>query len=309
MYKDLKIYQEKQRLAHIRDTTSKPKKIKPKITTETSSKFLTATYVVNIPADTSYRQRLIFGKPKPPKKKPVKPLTKKQIEQDSLRRKFLSDSLVTARKLEPSDTARIRVIIVHHHAKLFKSDLQAKADSMFYSAADSTIRCFVNPIMWSEGSQLSGDTINLQMKHRKLDNINIFLNSFIVNLEKTDSVHFNQVGGKRMRGTFKDDKLNRMYVNGNAESIYFQRDSGKTEVTGMQRSLSSRIRADFKNNEAIKLSFYVKPDNRYTPFKKVKEDDKILKGFIWKPKERPFSKESILPSYNRKLQAAAEKKK
>jgi hypothetical protein len=28
---------------------------------------------------------------------------------------------------------------------------------------------------------------------------------------------------------------------------------------------------------------------------KLSEDDKILKGFIWKPKDRPKSKEEILP--------------
>ena len=88
--------------------------------------------------------------------------------QDSLKRKKFDDSVAIAKKLEPADTARIRIIIAHHHFKMFKSDLQAKSDSMFYSNVDSTIRCFVNPIMWTEGSQLSGDTILLQMKHRKL---------------------------------------------------------------------------------------------------------------------------------------------
>lgn len=295
-YKDLKIYQEKQRLLHVRDTTGKVKKPKVK-----ESKYLTAAQA-GVETDTSYRQRDFFGKPKPVavKKKVVKPLSKKQLALDSLAKKQQADSVLTAKLAEPSDTARIRIIIAHHHFKMFKSDLQAKSDSMFYSNSDSTIRCFVNPIMWTEGSQLSGDTIYLQMKHKKLDNMKMFPNAFIVNIEKTDSIHFNQVAGKRMRGFFKDDKLNRMFIEGNAESIYFSRDSGKMTISGMQRSLSSRIRVDFKDNKATNLAFYTKPENRYAPLDKFKEDEKILKGFIWKPKERPVSKESIIPSYNKK---------
>ncbi|MFI5138467.1 MAG: OstA-like protein [Sphingobacteriales bacterium] len=299
-YKDYKAYLEKQRLARIRDTTTKVKKVKVK-----ESKFLTAAQA-GIKIDSSFLQRDFFGKPKPVavKKKAAKPLSKKQQALDSLAKKQQADSVLKARLAEPNDTTRIRIIIAHHHFKMFKSDLQAKSDSMFYSNADSTIRCFVNPVMWTQGSQLSGDTIYLQMKHKKLDNMKMFPNAFIVNIEKDDSVHFNQIGGRRMRGFFKDDKLNRMFIEGNAESIYFARDSGKMTISGMQRSLSSRIRVDFKNNEATNLAFYTKPENRYGPLAKFKEDDKILKGFIWKPKERPVSKESIIPSFNKKAPKA-----
>ncbi len=300
-YKDLKIYQEQQRKAHIRDTTSKPKpKVKQK-----PSRFLTAMQA-GIPADSSYMHRDMFGAPtKVSVKKPAaKPLSKQQLARDSIKRKFQADSIIAARKLEPSDTARIRIVIAHHHAKLFKSDLQAKADSMFYSTSDSTIRCYVKPMIWTQGSQLSGDTIFMQMKNKKLNNMNMFPNSFIVNIEKNDSVHFNQVAGKRMHGYFKDDKLNRMDVTGNAETIYFSRDSAKQTVDGLERSLSSRIRVDLKNNKATRVALYIKPESRYGPIDKFKEDEKILKGFIWKPKERPVSKESIIPSYNRKKEAA-----
>jgi hypothetical protein len=301
-YKNLKIYQEKQRLAHIRDTTAKPKKPTVK---EKPSKFLTAMQAGIPKMDTSFYRKDFFGKPKPVivKKKPVKPLSKKQLALDSLRKKLEADSTLAAKLAEPSDTARIRIIMAYHHSKLFKSDLQAKSDSMFYSNSDSTIRCYVNPIIWTEGSQLSGDTVHLQMKHKKLDNMTMFPSAFIVNIEKDDSTHFNQVGGKRMRGFFKDDKLNRMFIEGNAESIYFSRDSGKLTISGMERSLSSRIRVDFKDNKATNLAFYTKPQHTYGPLDKFKEDEKILKGFIWKPKERPVSKESIIPSYNKKAAA------
>jgi lipopolysaccharide export system protein LptA len=300
-YKNLKVYLEKQRLAHLPDTGIFKRKKKVK-----ESKFLKG-YKAGIKPDTSYRQPNFFGKPRVAVVKKRLP-SKQQLLRDSLERKRLADSIAIAKAAEPKDTARIRILIAYHHFKMFKSDLQAKSDSMFYASSDSTIRCFVNPMMWTQRSQLSGDTIYLQLKHKKLDNMTMFPHAFIVNIEKTDSVHFNQLGGKRMWGYFKDDKLKRMTFAGNAESIYFVRDSGKMTISGIQRSLSSRITANFKDNKVTNMGFYTKPENRYAPEKKFTADEKILKGFIWKPKDRPVSKESIIPSYNKKKAAAGKKK-
>ena len=141
----------------------------------------------------------------------------------------------------------------------------------------------------------------------------MFPNAFIVNVEKDDSLHFNQVAGKRMHGYFKDSKLRLMLIDGNAESIYYSRDTSKKEagkgiISGIERSLSSRMRITFKDNNASNIAFLTKPEQRYGPPDKFKEDDRILKGFIWKPKDRPISKESIIPSYGRK-QAAVNKTK
>jgi hypothetical protein len=214
------------------------------------------------------------------------------------------DPVFAQREINLKDTARVRMVIAHHHAKLFKSDLQGKADSIFYSNADSTIRCYVQPMFWTQGSQLSGDTIYVQMRNKKMDNMELFPSAFVVNLEKDDSLHFNQMGGKKMRGFFKNDKLDRLYTVGNAESIYFKRDSATNTVEGIERSLSSRMVISFKNSKVANIRLLTKPENKYLPLKKVVDDDKILKGFIWKPKDRPVSKESIIPS-RRKTPAKA----
>ena len=147
-YKDLKVYFEKQRLAHLPDTGIYKKKKKTK-----ESKFLVG-YQQGVRIDTSFRQPNLFGPPKVAVVKKKKP-SKQQLQRDSIERKRLADSVVLAKSLEPNDTARIRILIGYHHFKMFKSDLQAKSDSMFYAGSDSTIRCFVNPDdVWTQGSQL-----------------------------------------------------------------------------------------------------------------------------------------------------------
>jgi lipopolysaccharide export system protein LptA len=295
-FKELNELQEQERLSHIKDTTAAGKK--PLIVYKKSPKFLTLD-APKWPKDTSYYHRNYFG---PPKAKPQK--KKKDGEIKTAAKKVKVDSIFLTPKVMLKDTAHVRILYAFHSAKIFKSDLQAKADSMFYSTSDSTIRCYTKPMIWTEGSQLSGDTVYLSMLHKKLHHMDMFPNAFIANVDKTDSSVFNQVGGKKMRGFFRDNKLRRVYIDGNAETIYFARDSATNKVTDMQRSFSSRLWVYMKNNEVTDLGFITKPDNRYIPIHLVKEDEKVLKGFIWKPKDRPVSKESIIPSYNKKPDTA-----
>jgi lipopolysaccharide export system protein LptA len=290
-YKELTVIQEQERLSHIKDTSAAGKK--PLIIYKKSPKVLTIE-APKWPRDTSYFHRNYFGPPKP------KPVKKSKPETSVSKKKVKIDSIFITPKVKLSDTARIRILYAFHSAKIFKSDLQAKADSMFYSTSDSTIRCYTKPMIWTEGSQLSGDTVYLAMLHKKLHHMDMFPDAFIANVEKGDSSVFNQVGGKKMRGFFKNNKLTKVYVDGNAETIYFARDSATNKVTDMQRSFSSRLWVYMKDNEVTDLGFITKPDNRYIPIHIVKEDEKVLKGFIWKPKDRPVSKESIIPSYNKK---------
>jgi len=307
-YKNQKLYQEKQRLAYayVRDTSAAARK--QIIENKKNEKKLIARGL-SIPRDTTYRHRDFFGHPKikvdSAQIKKDKLSAIRKAKQDSVRREELKrDPVFAQREVNLKDTARVRMVIAHHNAKLFKSDLQGKADSIFYSNADSTIRCYVQPMFWTQGSQLSGDTIYVQMRNKKMDNMELFPSAFVVNLEKDDSLHFNQMGGKKMRGFFKNDKLDRLYTVGNAESIYFKRDSATNVVEGIERSLSSRMVISFKNSKVANIRLLIKPENKYLPLKKVVDDDKILKGFIWKPKDRPVSKESIIPS-RRKAPAKA----
>ena len=302
-YKVLKAMQEKMRLAGIKDTSLKVraaavKKTPIKLST---TKNLIAMPPAGIVMDKSFLHQDQFGTPKPRDTTQKKPLVAVVSKKDSAKtalkklaplKALKPDSVYMTRNFNLSDTARIRILSAHHNSKIFKSDLQAKADSMFYSYSDSTMRCYIKPMFWTQGSQLSGDTILLQLKNKKLDNMDIFASAFIVNIEPKDSLTFNQVAGKKMRGFFVDSKLQRVFVDGNAEAIYFNRDSGK--VTDLVRTICTRIRINFKNNKVANITKYTKPEDHIIPIAKAKDDDKILKGFIWKPKDRPANKEAII---------------
>ncbi len=204
-----------------------------------------------------------------------------------------TDSLDKGKAFDPRDTMQTRVVYAYHNVKIFKSDLQSRSDSAFYSYADSIIRCYKNPVIWTQGSQLTGDTVFLQLKNQKLDNMLLQGNGFIVNTE-ADSSRYNQVKGKVITGLFKDSKLVSMSVDGNAESIYYTLENNK--YTGFNRAISSRMRMEIDDSKVNKVTLIRKSEGKYYPIEKVPKDLEILEGFIWKPKERPRSKEEIIPS-------------
>lgn len=203
----------------------------------------------------------------------------------------------------PSDTVKVRTIKAYHNVRVYKSNLQAKSDSLFYNSADSTLRWFHNPIMWGEGSQQTGDTIYLQMRNSKLSSVQVLQSAFAVNVEK-DTAHFNQVKGKVMTGFFKEGKIQTLYVDGNAESIYFTKDENVYKE--MNQTVSSRLKITFKDDEIADLLTIKEAESAITPLSQLKEDV-FLTGFIWKPELRPLSKRDITNPKARKVPSNAKR--
>ncbi|MBG6235368.1 lipopolysaccharide export system protein LptA [Pedobacter sp. CAN_A7] len=218
-------------------------------------------------------------------KKPVKAKDSAFVKTTAKKTAKLKDTVINT-----ADTVKARVIKAYHNVKVFKSNLQARADSLFYTSADSTLRWYKNPILWAEGSQQTGDTIYLQLRNKQINSVQVIQNSFTANVYK-DSTRFNQIKGKLMTGFFTEGKLNRLYVDGNAESVYFTKtDAG--DYKEMNRTISSRIKIIFKNDEISEIVPIKDVEGTTTPIKAVTEEV-LLTGFIWKPELRPRSKADV----------------
>lgn len=190
---------------------------------------------------------------------------------------------------EPSDTLRTRTIKAFHNVKVYKTNLQAKADSLFYAAADSTLRFYQNPIVWSDSTQQTGDTIHVQFKNKKMNSAQIFQNAFIAN-QVSDSTKFNQMKGKMITVFFKEGEVQDAYVDGNAESIYYDK---KTDGQyQFNQTISARIKITFEDKE-IRFVKEVKGVEGVFSTKEA-EKQNILTGFVWKPEIRPKSKDDVI---------------
>lgn len=199
--------------------------------------------------------------------------------------------LVPDSAINPADTVRARIIKAYHNVRVYKSNMQAKADSLFYNAADSSLRWYKNPILWSDGSQQTGDTIHVFFKNNKIHNFQVLQNGFIVNVEG-DSTKFNQVKGKIITGFFVDGEMRNMYVDGNAESIYYSKDN-KGNYDNVNQTVSSRLRFKFLNKELTHIVTVREVEGAVDPMDKLTKEP-LLTGFTWKPELRPTSKADII---------------
>lgn len=192
-----------------------------------------------------------------------------------------------------NDTARTRIIKAYYNVRLFKSDLQAVADSVYYGYPDSMMRFFGRPMIWAQGSQMTADTIYMQIRKEQLDNMLLVNNAFMVNTQ-LDSTKYNQIKGRRITGFFTDNALERMFIDGNAESIYYIVDEERKIYTDMYHSRSSRIKILVDSNQITYFVPIRSVDGKAYPLNLVPQEEEILEGFVWKPGDRPTSKEDLL---------------
>lgn len=192
-----------------------------------------------------------------------------------------------------SDTARTRIVKAYYNVRLFKSDLQAVADSVYYGYPDSMMRFFGRPMIWAQGSQMTADTIYMQIRKEQLDNLLLVNHAFMVNTQ-LDSSKYNQIKGRRITGFFKDNALERMFIDGNAESIYYIVDEKRKIYTDMYHSRSSRIKILVDSNQITHFIPIRSIDGKVYPLNLVPQEEEVLEGFVWKPGDRPTSKEDLL---------------
>jgi len=214
-------------------------------------------------------------------------------ESDKIMGSALKNAQEGRRDSLSQDTAKTRILKAYYNARLFKSDLQAVADSMYYGMQDSMFRLMGKPMMWAENSQISGDTIFLQVKNQKLDNSLLVGNAFMVNAT-SDSLKFNQIKGRKITSFFTNNRMERLFVDGNAENIFYNIDEKTNVTTELVHDRSSRFKILMENNKLQEYVSIRKVDGKVYPIAEVTADKEFLPNFTWRPEDRPKSKNDLL---------------
>ncbi|HAN20010.1 MAG: hypothetical protein A2X13_05005 [Bacteroidetes bacterium GWC2_33_15] len=184
-------------------------------------------------------------------------------------------------------TGTFRILKAYHKVKIFRDDFQGMCDSMAHSFQDSVIRMYRNPVIWSEGSQLTADLIEIHTKNRKMDHFKLIDAGFIVSQE--DSTRFNQIRGKQMVGYIRNNRLYKVDVFGNGQTIYFTKD--KDVIIGVNQAESSDLIIYLRNNQVERINMIKQPAGTLYPLDELQETK--LKGFQWLEYFRPKEMKDI----------------
>lgn len=204
-------------------------------------------------------------------------------DDDSL---FLHGDTITS---EIDTSGEHKIIKAYHKVKTYRHDLQGKCDSLVYSFRDSVIQLHIEPVLWSEENQLTAEYIEIHTVNKKADHVMLQNAAFITSQE--DTIRFNQIKGKFIVGYFKNGELNIIYVNGNAQSLYFPKDD--EDLVGANKGSSSDMRILMKDGDPHKIYFLKEPDAVLHPVGELLKNELYLQGFNWLDKQRPKDKLDI----------------
>lgn len=219
-------------------------------------------------------------------------LMTKPLEESTL---YLSADTFVAQGLGDSTTT----VEASHNVKIYKEDLQGKADTMVYKSTESMIYFHGDPIFWNNDIQLTADTIHILLQDKALHTMYMDTNAFIVS-EHTKG-NYNQLQGSNVIAHFQDNTIHAIDIDGNAESIYFFTDEQGT-LQGMNHLRCAQLRIDMKEGEIAKLIFQREPVGVFYPPQKIIEENKKLKHFCWRPAERPTKQEVVQHGYGTQRQ-------
>lgn len=192
-----------------------------------------------------------------------------------------ADTLVS---IDSEDEAKKR-ILAYHNVKIYKKDLQGIADSLEYRAADSMIYFYKDPVLWTQGNQLTADSISMLIENNTISKMFLVDNAFVISQDTLNN--FNQIKGREMTADFAGRHINRVIVQGNGESLFFALDDEDQSFMGMNKIICSNITIRFRQGKVNNLSFYVKPEAQFIPPHELKKEEKTLKGFEWRDEDKP----------------------
>ncbi len=204
-----------------------------------------------------------------------------------------TDSLAAADSLSmtPKDSTKISFIYGIRNVKVFRNDMQVVCDSLAYTDLDSLIRLYRTPIVWNGTThQYSADSITVIVKNQTIDRASLMSNAFIIVQE--DTLSYDQIRGAEMMAYFDSTgTLRRFDSMGGASGVFFIEENGslatvnKFESKMLTATLNEGNLQDMNYFDAVKSDAY--------PVVQMKKDEKILKGFDWRPKDRPKGPDDV----------------
>lgn len=203
---------------------------------------------------------------------------------------FHADTIMAVQRKDST-----KLIRGYFNARFYKSNANGKADSIAYNETLGIMKFFRDPIMWSGGQQITGDTIYAYNNVIKevMDSVRVWNNAFaIAQVDSLSDKDFNQVKGKFMMGLFLDNKLDWIEVHENAQSVTFvdeeedPENNKPKERIGINLSDCGIIEADINGNDVEVLSCRIQATSKLYPESKLPDKSRYLKDFKWRGDEQ-----------------------
>ena len=203
----------------------------------------------------------------------------KNIDGDSLF--FKADTFI-----DYADTvnSQKRLLVAFHSVRMYKSDIQAYSDSLAYNFSDSSIGFFQEPVLWTDSNQITGDTVIVFRNKLGIKYMDVIDKGLVV--EKDRNGLFNQISGRYIKANFDEGRLDNIFIDGNAQSIYYALEDS-TKYSGVNEVFCGNMMINLDSNRVRTIKFMDQPKAIFYPLEKFPETKSKVPGFNWKNALKP----------------------
>ncbi len=211
----------------------------------------------------------------------VVPRAARMMQTDSTSDGGIDTLLVTSVSME-STAGKDRVLIARDSVRISRTDLAARcAVATFFTDQDKIVLAG-EPVVWHGRNQLTGDTIDIRLRDRRLYSVRVRGRAMAVS--RSDSLRpnrFDQLTGRELTMYFEEGKVRQIDVEGTATSLYYLYDDATPN--GANRSSGDRILMDFFEGQIDRIKVVRGVQGEYLPEKMVngREAEANLDGFHW----------------------------
>lgn len=190
------------------------------------------------------------------------------------------DTLVVVSNIMQSFQDSLDRFVAIDNVRMVKSDMSARCGITTYFVQKDIIVLQTHPIIWSGGSQITGDSIRVFMQDKRLRSL--WVKNHAMAISQADSSlpnRYNQLTGRELTMFFRDNKLEKVDVQKNATSLYYLFD--KSAANGANKSSGDRIMIDFLVGEVDRIKVVKGVEGQFYPERMIfqREAEYNLDGF------------------------------
>lgn len=182
-----------------------------------------------------------------------------------------------------------RVLHAYFHARAYREDVQAVADSMVFHSAQKKITLFRDPIAWSDQRQIVGEEINVYLNDSTIDSVYVDRQALMI--EKLDSTHFNQVGAQQMRTYFVKGEVSENRAVGNVMVVNYPLEKDSTII--YQNYVETAEARMFMKDRKLKKIWAPASHGFFYPIGMAPAERTRLEEFAWFDYIRPISPDDV----------------
>lgn len=188
-----------------------------------------------------------------------------------------------------ADTTHI--ITAWPRVRFYRVDMQGLCDSLVFTQADTTVRMYHHPVVWSDDRQVFGNRIDVHLNDSTVDRADLPDFGFMAQL--IEDRFYNQLTGKAMTAWFADGKLERTLVSGSVEGIVYPEENDST-INKLVNFKTANLEGWFEDQVMKRMKMWPQTSGEAIPLYLAKGTDLLLPQFQWYTGMRPTAPEDVM---------------